>query len=91
MAHAKLILIFSLIFALTSTHHSPKERLEHLLKRAEEKMEEVFTSHHGTKKPDMNPFDEYINKEDPNYNWFETGVTFKTRTGGTAHMLNVTS
>jgi hypothetical protein len=39
----------------------------------------------------MNPFDEYINKDDPHYKWFETGVTFKTTFGGTAHMLNVTS
>jgi len=54
-------------------------------------MEEAFTGHHKHSKPDMNPFDEYINKVDPNYKWFETGVTFKTRTGGTAHMLNVTS
>jgi len=54
-------------------------------------MEEAFTGHHKHSKPDMNPFDEYINKVDPNYKWFETGVTFKTLFGGTAHMLNVTS
>jgi len=59
------------------------------LKDIEEHVEEHF---HGKKEgKNMNPFDEYINKEDPHYAWFETGVTFKTLFGGTAHMLNVTS
>ena len=39
----------------------------------------------------MNAFDEYINKEDPNYKWSITGDVLDTLSGGKAYMLNVTS
>ncbi len=39
----------------------------------------------------MNAFDEYINKEDPNYKWSITGNVLDTLSGGKAYMLNVTS
>lgn len=37
------------------------------------------------------PLDDYVNKVDPNYKWFDTHQTFKTQLGGEAHVLNVTS
>ena len=37
------------------------------------------------------PFDNYINKPEPEFNWYYTGRTFQTLTGGTAYVLNVTS
>lgn len=35
--------------------------------------------------------DDYVNAVDPNYTWRDTGASFKTIFGGTAHVLNVTS
>jgi len=37
------------------------------------------------------PLDTYMNKEDSNYAWFDTGARVKMDLGGTGHVLNVTS
>lgn len=37
------------------------------------------------------PLDDYVNKPDPNYHWYDTNVTIKTVLGGTGYVLNVTS
>ena len=40
---------------------------------------------------DANAFNEYINREEPDYKWENTNKTFHTALGATVHMLNVTS
>ena len=34
---------------------------------------------------------DYINTPEPDFGWFDTGRSWKTKMGGTAYMLNVTS
>ena len=37
------------------------------------------------------PLNDYINKEEEVYSWYDTGVSFETALGSTAHRLNLTS
>ena len=37
------------------------------------------------------PLDDYVSKPEAVYNYVDTGQTFKTALGSTAHVLNVTS
>ncbi len=43
------------------------------------------------KTQEQNAFDAYINKEDPNFKWVDTGVSFTSLFLGKVYMLNVTS
>jgi len=41
--------------------------------------------------PEAEFFQKYVNEPEPDFKWHYTGINFRTLSGGTAYVLNVTS